>query len=176
MVREAMTPVRPAALGLALVAALLGVGLALRDHGRPLRELAAVEAARRRAGELAARSWPELDALAAVVSADTLREDALSREGLVDFGLVSLDRKERGVVWHREPAGRTLPDVARALRGEEVVGELGTAGLRDPPASFARAWSLGVEGGEARVALALGRRRGSRVVVALLEVAAPVER
>lgn len=160
---------------LALLALVLGIRTAWRERTRPGRELSALLRARSAAQELADGPLPALDALADRAHEDLLPADAVSLPGLQDFAILSLDRKERAVVWHHAgPPSKELVAISSALRGEETVGNLAALGLRDPPPAFARVWSHGVEDGVARVTLVLGRRRGLRVIVVLCEARAPV--
>jgi len=152
---------------LALLGLALGVRTAVRERTLPGRELAAIEAARERAASIAARPCPELDALAARAHEDVLPPDALALEGLEEWGVLSLDPKERPVVWERTPRSPHLALIADAIRGGPVTGELASQRLAAPGESFSAVWSLGVADGEARVAVALGRRRGLRAVVAV---------
>jgi hypothetical protein len=179
MVPSPVKPPRAVLASLVVLAAgalALGASLAWRERTRPARELAALERARAAADELAARPAPFLDALASRAHEDFFPSDALPVPGLQDWGILSLDKKERPVVWHRESiVSPELDAIVRAMRGEETRGELATLGLKNPPASFDKVWSHGVENGVARMTVIVGRRRGTRVIVAIAGVAVKVD-
>jgi hypothetical protein len=168
------TRVKPprSALALIVVAGLVGLGLGVRTAWRErtagVREFEAVERARAAARQAMLSPCPALDALAAHAHEDVLATDTLEESpGLADVAILSLDPRERPIVWETAPGSAPVETVAHALRGEPVLGELATLSLADPPETFSRSWSLGVADGRARAAALQGRRRGARAVVAV---------
>jgi hypothetical protein len=146
---------------LALSALAAGAWLAYREKTRPERELTAIERARARAKAFLAEPHPEVDALAERASEDSFKEVGFSCE---DVAIYSLVKKESTLVWHLSAKSPFADEIAKAIRGEQLPGELSSLELKDPPLSFSAFWSLGIENGEARVAVLLGKRRGPRVV------------